>query len=79
MWPVQLSSTEQSEAFISSLWTPAPVAALQASPPHGMALILIHHLKASVNKTAKSFIRLMSSPVSPILPAWEDLGLGAHL
>lgn len=30
--------------------------------PRGMALILISHLKASVDKTAKSFIRLLVKP-----------------
>ena len=43
-----------------------------ALPPRGMALILTTPLKASVSKTAESFIRLMSSPVFSILPVWED-------
>ena len=47
---------------------------LPSSPyhPQGMALMLTAPLKASVSKTAESFIRLMSSPVFCILPVWED-------
>lgn len=63
-----MSSIEQSEAVISSQWT----STLQPLPPQGMALILTAPLKASVSKTAESFIRLMSSPVFCILPVRED-------
>lgn len=72
LWPVQMSSVEQREVLFPHSG-PLPS---RPYHPRGMALVLTTPLKASVSKTAESFIRLVSSPVFSILPVWQDGVLG---